>query len=100
MFRHVILWTLKNDISDTNEVCKNAKKALESLQGKIDGLISIDLHIDSKGTSNCSMMLDSLFIDEKSYLAYRTNPYHVSAADTFVRPYTDTRLCFDYDEKA
>lgn len=42
MVKHIILWKLKDDISSTEktEIKKNAKKALEDLKGKIDGLKS------------------------------------------------------------
>jgi len=30
---------------------------------------------------------------------YASHPLHVAAADTYVRPYTAVRSCFDYEEE-
>ena len=45
MVRHIILWQIKDD-ADKASVKKNAKEALEGLAGKIDGLLSVKVHIN------------------------------------------------------
>ncbi len=96
MVKHIILWQIR-DGEDKDTVRKNAKTALEGLMGKIDGLISIKVNITGLESSNADMMLDTTFENESALKGYSENPLHVKAADTFVRPFTVTRLCFDYE---
>ncbi len=42
-------------------------------------------------------MLDSELENEDALKAYQVHPEHVKAADTYVRPYTETRMCMDYE---
>jgi hypothetical protein len=39
----------------------------------------------------------SVFEDEAALSAYATHPDHVLVANTYVRPYTETRLCLDFE---
>lgn len=98
MVKHVILWTLK-DIYTSEEkerIKQIIKEGLESLQGKIPGLVSIQVHIDGLASSNADLMLDSVFTDEEALRAYAVHPEHVLVADSKVRPYTAVRSCLDY----
>ena len=95
MVKHVILWKVKDDVTESNKL--NAKKALEDLKGKIDGLVDIKVNIHPLPSSNVDMMLDSTFENEDALKAYATHPLHVAAADGFVRPITCVRSCMDYE---
>ncbi|MGN0166018.1 MAG: Dabb family protein [Lachnospiraceae bacterium] len=99
MVKHVILWQLKDELteSEKNIVKTGIKEGLESLAGKIPGLVSIEVNINGLGSSNADVMLDSLFEDEKSLKGYAVHPEHVKVADNKVRPYTKTRVCLDYE---
>lgn len=101
MVKHVILWTLKESLTEEQkvEIKANAKRELENLQGNIDGLVSIKLITDGLESSNTDMMLDSTLESEEALDGYRIHPMHVAAADNFVRPFTETRLCMDYEVK-
>lgn len=101
MVKHIILWQLKDGFSDSEkaEILKNAKVNLEGLWGKIDGLTEIKLINEGLESSNADMMLDSTFISENALKAYQSHPDHVFVADNFIRPYTKTRLCLDFEEK-
>ncbi len=100
MVKHVILWQLKDELSaeEKQTVRENAKKNLESLVGKIDGLLSVEVNIDMLESSNVDMMLDTSFVDEASLKGYQKHPTHVEVANTFVRPFTKSRACFDYNK--
>ncbi len=100
MVKHIILWTLKDELTpeQKRDVKLNAKKGLESLLGKIDGLKSIKVNIDGLETSNCDMMLDSSFESFEALKSYSVNPEHVKIADTFVRPFTKQRSCLDFSD--
>ena len=98
MVKHVILWTLKDELSELEkeEVKKEIKEGLEGLKGVIPGLIDIVVNTNGLPSSNADLMLDSTFDDEEALKAYAVNPAHVAVADGKVRPYTKTRSCLDY----
>ena len=98
MVKHIILWQIKDD-ADKASVKKNAKEALEGLAGKIDGLLSVKVHINGLESSNADMMLETSFTDEVALKGYSVHPLHVKAADTYVRPFTKLRVCLDFEDQ-
>lgn len=99
MVKHVILWNLKETLSDAEKeaVKKGAKEGLESLIGKIPGLVDIKVHTVGLPSSNADMMLDSTFESAEALKGYSTHPEHVAVADSKVRPFTASRVCMDYE---
>ena len=99
MVKHVILWTLKNEFSDSekNNIKLGIKEGLEGLQGQIPGMIDIKVNINPLPSSNAEVMLDSSFEDEEALKGYAVHPKHVAVADSKVRPFTATRTCMDYE---
>lgn len=95
MVKHIIIWKLKEEYN-TIEVKKNIKTELEALKGQIPGLFEIRVETEPMSSSNGDLMLYSAFESADALKGYATHPAHVRVADTFVRPYTETRLCFDY----
>lgn len=100
MIKHIILWQLKDDLSeeDRKEVKKGIKEGLEGLMGKIPGLLAIKVNTEGLVSSNADLMLDSSFENEEALKGYSGNPLHVAVADEKVRPYTKNRICLDYAE--
>lgn len=96
MVKHIILWKLKDEFNN-NEVKLGIKNNLEALKGVIDGLTDIQVQIESLQSSNADVMLCSVFENEAALKNYAVHPAHVSVADTFVRPFTETRLCLDFE---
>ncbi len=99
MVKHVIVWTLNDELSEQEkqEVKKSIKAGLEGLKGVIPGLIDITVQIDGLSSSNTDLMLDSSFEDEASLKGYAIHPAHVAVATGKVRPFTKIRSCFDYE---
>ena len=97
MVKHVIIWTLNDDVADKDAVKKGIKEGLEGLKGKIDGLIDIKVHINGLASSNTDLILDSSFESEEALKGYAVHPAHVEVANTKVRPFTKQRSCFDYE---
>ena len=99
MVKHVILWTLKDSYSDAekDDIKKGIKEGLESLKGRIPGLIGIKVNTDRIDGSNADLMLDTSFTDEASLKAYAVNPIHVAVADPKVRLSTAVRTCLNYE---
>ncbi|WP_288603810.1 Dabb family protein [uncultured Treponema sp.] len=98
MVKHVILWQLKDELDSQKKVLvrKEIKEGLESLAGKIPGLISIKVNVNLLASSNADVMLDSSFTDEAALKGYSVHPEHVKVADEKVRPFTKSRTCLDY----
>lgn len=97
MVKHIILWKLKDECN--NDTVKNGIKTnLEALKGKIDGLLEIKVQLEKLPSSNADVMLYSVFSDENALKGYAVHPDHVYVADNFVRPFTETRMCIDYEE--
>lgn len=99
MVKHVIIWNLKDTLTaeEKQSVKLAAKQNLEALVGKIDGLIDLKIEIDFLPTSNGEMMLDSTFESFEALKAYAIHPAHQAAANEFVRPYTASRSCVDFE---
>jgi hypothetical protein len=99
MVKHVILWKLKESLSETEkqQIKNDIKVHLEGLVGEIDGLVSMKIITELLSSSNADLMMDSELVDEAALKAYQTHPSHVKAADTYVRPNVEVRLCVDYE---
>lgn len=99
MVKHVILWKLKEEYSDSEKanIKKGIKEGLEGLAGQIPGLIDIHVNINGLDSSNADLMLDSSFENEEALKGYAVHPLHVAVADGKVRPYTASRVCLDYE---
>lgn len=98
MVKHIILWKLRDDIDDAQKVKEEVKVNLESLVGEVPGLLSLKVNINGLPTSNADMMLDSELESFEALKGYAVHPAHVKVADTYVRPYTEVRLCLDFEE--
>ena len=97
MVKHVILWKLKEDVADKASVKAGIKSGLEGLKGVVPGLVEIVVRTEGLASSNADVMLDSTFESEAALKGYAVHPAHVAVANEKVRPFTQTRLCLDYE---
>ena len=99
MVKHVILWKIKDEYTADEKLCikENAKRELEGLVGKIDGLEKLTLQINGLPSSTADMMLCSEFVSAAALAGYSKNPIHCAVADTYVRPFAAVRLCLDFE---
>ncbi|MBE6725232.1 MAG: Dabb family protein [Ruminococcaceae bacterium] len=97
MVKHIILWKLKESFTEEEKAAARAeaKRRLESLNGQIEGLVSLTVVTDRLPSSNADMMLDSVFTDADALAGYQTNPKHLEAAG-YVRSVVEARLCLDF----
>ena len=95
MVKHIILWQLKDELSDAEKAAVKAgiKEGLEGLVGKVPGLLEVHVNI----MSNADVMLDTTLESFEALKGYAVHPAHVAVADGKVRPYTKTRVCMDYE---
>ena len=100
MVKHIILWTLKSELSESEKESVKAgiKEGLEALVGIVPGLVDVTVHIDGRlASSNADVMLDCTLESEDALKAYAVHPAHVEVANTRVRPYTAVRSCLDFE---
>ena len=99
MVKHVILWTLKDELSAEEKVTikQGIKEGLEGLKGKVPGIVDIKVNINGLESSNADLMLDSTFESVEALKGYSVHPEHVAVADSKVRPYTKIRSCLDFE---
>lgn len=100
MVKHIILWKLKDSLSENEkkEVRAGIKAGLEGLLGVVPGLTSIQVRTEGLSSSTADIMLDSAFTDAAALKNYSVHPAHTAVADSKVRPFTQTRLCLDFEE--
>ena len=99
MVKHVILWKLKDELSseEKESIKAGIKQGLESLNGRIPGLLDIKVNTTGLPSSNVDLMLDSTFESFEALKGYSAHPEHVAVANGKVRPYTAGRYCLDYE---
>ena len=89
MVKHIILWTLKDGLSEEEKATIKAsiKEGLESLLGVVLGLMDIKVQIDGRlASSNADLMLDCTLESEEALKGYAVHPAHVAVANSRVRP--------------
>lgn len=98
MIKHIIVWTLKDSLTEEEKksVKQEIKEGLESLKGRVPGLLDIHVQTECLASSNADLMLDSSFETEEALKGYAVHPEHVAVADSKVRPYTAVRSCLDF----
>ena len=97
MVKHIILWKLKEEYNN-NTVKQGIKDGLQSLKGKIPGLIEIKVRTEKLPSSTADVMLYSVFENEQALKDYSVHPEHVAVANSKVRPFTQNRSCIDFVE--
>lgn len=99
MVKHIILWQLKDELTNEEkvEVKKGIKEALEALVGQVPGLVEVKVQTEGLPSSNADVMLYSVLESDEALKGYAVHPAHVAAANGKVRPFTKTRLCLDFE---
>ena len=100
MVKHIILWRLKDTLTaeQISKIAADAKTHLEALKGKIEGLSDIRVITEKLPSSTADMMLLSSFTSAEALKGYSVNDNHRAVADTYVRPFVETRVCMDFEE--
>ncbi len=98
MVKHMLIWKLKLTGEELEAQKKLVKENLEGLVGKVPGLLEMHIQTDNLETSNGDMMMDSTFESFEALKGYSKHPDHVHVAETYIRPYIETRLCIDYEK--
>ena len=98
MIKHIVIWTL-HDEAEGRSKAENAQKAktlLENLNGKIPGLIRLEVGIDLIGDGNCGdVCLYSELEHADDLPVYASHPEHVKCIP-FMQSIASSRSAMDY----
>jgi|APDOM4702015159_1054818.scaffolds.fasta_scaffold153468_2 quinol monooxygenase YgiN len=98
MLKHIVMWRIDSNAEGSRE--QNAariKDMLESLRGRLDGLIEIEAGINViPGDDACDLVLVSAFRDRAALQAYLSHPEHLRIGE-FVKAVRTERRVVDYE---
>ncbi len=99
MVKHIVMWKIQGHNGQTKEeTAQQIKRALEDLNGKIEGLIKLEVGIDFlKTDSSYDVVLYSELTDKEALDFYQNHPLHVKAATEIVKPAATSRIVVDYE---
>lgn len=92
MVKHIVLYTLKQDVSKDEAVALIASK-LEPLVGQIPGLLHMEVR---QAYNGMDYALYSEFESREALAAYGVHPLHLAAKEHF-KHFLDSRYAADYD---
>ena len=92
MVKHIVLYTLKEDVNKDDAV-KLIASVLEPLVGKIPGLKHMEIR---RAFNGMDYALYSEFESREALTNYATHPLHLEAKDHFFH-LLDRRVAADYD---
>lgn len=97
MIRHIVMWNLNEGFTEEEKklTLEKIKKELEGLKDLIEGVVSLEVIIDTVAGSNKEVALNSLFANEEDLNHYQTHPEHIRASG-FIKSVTCNRACIDY----
>ena len=96
MIKHIVMWRLKEGI-DKAASARAIKEALEGLNGKIPGLLHLEVGINFVADEQASdVVLYSEFESRAALEAYQTHPAHNVAAEV-VKVARAERRVVDYE---
>jgi len=84
MFKHVIMWKVEESPIAKKETCEKIKELLESLNGKIPGLINIGVGINTLEAENTfDVVFTGTFESKEAYIAYGQHEEHAKIVPFF-----------------
>ena len=99
MVVHIVMWKLKEQAEGAGreENAQKIKTMLESLKGRIPGLLRLEVGIDfSRTDASADVVLYSEFEDREALARYQAHPEHVKVAD-FITLVRSERRVADYE---
>jgi hypothetical protein len=99
MIKHIVFWRLKDSAhgNDTTTNARLIKEKLEALQGKIPGLLKIEVGLDFiHAETSSDVALYSEMESRDALQAYQVHPLH-QAVGAFIKEVCCERRAVDYD---
>jgi quinol monooxygenase YgiN len=96
MIKHLVMWRLREDAGDKAANALRLKKLLEGLNGRIPGLLKLEVGIDfSREGESSDVVLYSEFESRQALDAYQVHPAHAEVVP-FVKSVRAERRVVDY----
>ncbi len=99
MVKHVVMWRLK-DVAEGADRAANAarmKRELETLRGRIPGLLSLEVGVDVERSSAAfDVVLISAHESPAALAAYQVHPLHARVAE-FIGKIRSERVVVDFE---
>lgn len=98
MVKHIVMWKLKES-AHGNQKDANAlliKEKLEDLNGRIDGVLKIEVGIDFLGNGNFDVVLYAELSSRDALDVYQNHPLH-QAVLPFIREAVEDRKAVDFE---
>ena len=97
MVKHIVMWRLKGEGAEKIRAALRVKSLLESLRGKIPGLLHIEVGVNFIEDGNASdVVLYSELANRDALATYQAHPEHLAVAPQ-VREVAIERRSVDYD---
>ena len=99
MVKHMVMWRLHDEVDGVgkNDKAVEIKQALEALNGKIPGLIHLEVGLDFDGSSQAAdIVLYSELESREALAAYQAHPLH-QAVIPLVKGAAKERVVVDYE---
>ena len=95
MIKHIVFWNIKEDL-DLEGVYEEMKIRVEAMNGKIPGLVKVELGKDFSDTdASFNIALYSEFQDDEALVGYQNHPVHLHVKE-FIGAVTSSRAVVDY----
>ncbi len=95
MVKHIVFWKIKEDL-DQEGVFEEMKIRVENMNGKIPGLINVELGQDfSSGDASFEVALYAELESKEALSVYQDHPVHQHVKE-FIGAVTSTRAVVDY----
>ena len=97
MVKHIVMWKIQGvNGQSKEETAQEIKRTLEDLNGKIEGLIHLEVGIDFlQSDASYDVVLYSELANKEALDFYQNHPLHVKAATEVVKPAATSRIVVD-----
>lgn len=97
MIKHIVMWKLKDELANKEEISLEIKKQIEELKSKIDGIIDIEIGINFESSEQAyDIVLYSKFNSKESLNFYQNHEEHIKVAN-FIKSVVKSRVVSDYE---
>jgi hypothetical protein len=79
VIKHIVMWNLRGDTAaERSDNIARLRREFESLRGRIDGLLHLEIGVDSSRIDYaCDVLLYSEFTSQAALDAYAVHPEHL-----------------------
>lgn len=97
MIKHIVMWKLKDDLTNKDKISLEIRKQIEELKYKIDGIIDIEIGINFESSEQAyDIVLYSKFNSRESLDFYQNHEDHIKVAK-FIKSVVKSRVVADYE---